>query len=94
MRDVTIRSRSDGVLELAPRLAPAGGSDRLLLIATVLLASAGLFVSGVMPAAVLAAIAASCLAGEVVLGVKALALLLLRPAADVLDVERWRARRG
>jgi hypothetical protein len=90
--DVEIRSRRDGVLELAPKHGHAGALERLTVIGTVLLASGSLFVCGAMPAPVLAAIAASCLAGEVVLAVRALALATLRPAAEVLEVARWRAR--
>jgi hypothetical protein len=93
MREVTIRKREDGIVELAPRSAPLDPSDRRLVIATVLLLAGGLFVSGALPAAVLGAVAASCLAGEVLLGVRALALVLLRPAAEVHDVAHFRARR-
>jgi hypothetical protein len=93
MADVTIRSREDGVVELAPKHAPADGADRLLVIGTVLLAAAGLFASGLMPAGVLALIAASCLAGEVVLAIRALVLVLARPAADVLELARRRPQR-
>jgi len=93
MHDVSIRNRKDGIVELVPRLAPVERTDRLLVIVTVLLVAAGLFVSGAMPAEVLAAVAASCVAGEVVLGVKALALALFRPAAQVHDVPSWHARR-
>jgi hypothetical protein len=60
MADVTIRSREDGVVELAPKHAPADASDRLVVIGAVLFAASGLFLSGLMPAGVLAAIAASC----------------------------------
>lgn len=93
MADVTIRSRKDGVVELAPKHAPADASDRLLVIGTVLFAAAGLFLSGLMPAGVFAAIAASCLAGEVVLALRALVLYVVRPASDVLELARCRAQR-
>jgi hypothetical protein len=93
MAGVTIRSRKDGVVELTPKHAYADGPDRLVVVGTVLIAAASLFVSGLMPAEVLAAIAVSCLAGEAVLGVRALGLALLRPAADVLDAARWRPER-
>jgi hypothetical protein len=93
MADVTIRSRRDGVVELAPKHAFANASDRLVVIGTVLFASSGLFLSGLMPAGVLAAIAASSLAGEVVLALKAVLLHLLRPAGDVLELARCRLQR-
>lgn len=93
MREVWIRRRSDGVTELSPRLAPLESADRWLIIFTVLICSAGFFMAGVMPAAVLGALAVACLAGEVVLGAKALVLVLLRPPAEVHEVPRFAARR-
>ena len=93
MQDVTIRSRKDGIVELAPKHPPADGAERLLLVGTVLLASAGLFVCGMMPGEVLLAIAATSLAGEAALGVRAIALRLLHPAAEVLELAHCRARR-
>lgn len=92
MRRVTIRSRRDGIVELSPRLAPLDASDRMLVIVTVLLVASGLFVSGVLPGPVLGAVVASCLAGEVYLAVKAAALVLLRPLAEVHELARLRAR--
>jgi hypothetical protein len=86
MHHVTIRSRSDGITELGPKLAPLEPSDRLLVIVTVILVTAGFFMSGVMPAEAFAAVVVSSLAGEIVLGVKALVLLALRPAAEVHEV--------
>jgi hypothetical protein len=93
MADITIRSRKDGLVELAPNHAPRDVSDRLTVVCTVLLAAGGLFVSGLMPAGVLAAMAASCLAGEVVLALEALLLPLVRPPAEVLELARWRPQR-
>ena len=93
MQDVTIRSRKDGIVELAPKHAPADPLDRLMVIGTVLLASAGLFVCGMMPGEVLVAIAASSLAGELVLGIRAIALRLLHPAAEVLELAHCRVPR-
>jgi hypothetical protein len=90
---VTRRHRHDGIVELSPKLAPLAPADRLLVIVTVLLVAGGLFVSGAIPAAVAAAVAASCLAGEVFLGLKAVVLIVLRPAAEVHEVPRWHARR-
>jgi hypothetical protein len=90
---VTRRHRQDGIVELSPKLAPLAPADRLLVIVTVLLAANGLFVCGAIPAPVAAAIAVSCLAGEVVLGLKAVVLLALRPAAEVHEVPRWGSRR-
>jgi hypothetical protein len=52
----------------------------------VLLATGGLFLAGVIPPAVTGAILLSCIAGEVVLGAKALLLALLRPVAEVRQV--------
>lgn len=86
MRHVTIRSRSDGITELGPRLSPLDPSDRLLVIVTVILAAAGFFMTGFMPAEALAAIVFSSVAGEIVLGVKAAILFVLRPAAEVREV--------
>jgi hypothetical protein len=93
MREVWIRRRSDGVTELTPRLAPLEAPDRWLIIFTVAIAAAGFFMAGVMPAAVLGAVVAACLAGEVVLGAKALVLALLRPLAEIHEVPRFGGRR-
>lgn len=92
MREVWIRRRSDGVTELSPKLAPIEAADRWLIIFTVVMSAAGFFLAGAMPAAVFAAVVAACLAGEVVLGAKALVLLLLRPPAEVHEVPRFGAR--
>jgi hypothetical protein len=86
MREVWIRDRPDGVTELSPRLSPLDRFDRFLLIFTVVLATGGFFLSGAMPVEVAAAILASCVAGEVVLGAKALLLVLVRPVAEVREV--------
>ncbi len=93
MREVWIRRRTDGVTELSPRLAPLQPTDRWSLIFTVLIASGGLFLAERMPAAVLGAFIVACLVGEVVLGAKALVLLLLRPRAEVLEVPRFAPHR-
>ncbi len=93
MRAVWIRKRSDGVTELSPRLAPLDVGDRWLVIVTVVICAAGFFTTGLMPAPVLGTILAACLAGEVVLGAKALVLALLRPPAEVLEVPRFERRR-
>jgi hypothetical protein len=89
---VWIRNRPDGVTELSPPLAPLDRFDRGLVIFTVLLAAGGLFLAGVMPAPVAGAILLSCIAGEVVLGAKALLLALLRPVAEVREVPSWTLR--
>lgn len=94
MRPVTIRNRGDGLVEIAPRLSPLGATERMLVITSVLFVAAGLFVAGLMPAMVLAAIAACSLAGEVVLGLKALLLVLLRPPAQVVEVRVRASRRS
>jgi hypothetical protein len=93
MREVWIRRRPDGVTELSPRLAPLDPGDRWLIIFTVVISACGFFLAGVMPAEVLASLFAACLAGEVVLGAKALVLALLRPLAPVHEVPRFAARR-
>lgn len=93
MQDVTIRSRRDGIVELTPKHAPADSSDRLMVIGTVLLACAGFFVCGMMPGEVLVAIATTSLAGEVVLGIRAIALRLFHPAAQVFELAHCRAQR-
>jgi hypothetical protein len=92
MRDVTIRSRADGIIELVPRLAPLKSGERAVVIVTVLFLTFGLFVGGVLPGIFAIAVAASCVAGEVVLGVKAAALALRRPLAPVHEVRRFRRR--
>jgi hypothetical protein len=94
MRNVVIRSRADGIVELTPRLVPLEPGDRLMVIVTVLLVTGGLFLCGAIPAAVGGAVAASCVVGEVVLGLKAAALALLRPVAQVLEVPHLGRRRG
>lgn len=93
MREVFIRRRSDGVTELTPKLAPLEVEDRWLVIVTVVIAGCGLFMTGVMPAPVLATVVAASLAGEVVLGAKAVVLALLRPLAEVYEVPRFVRRR-
>ena len=92
MRDVTIRSRADGIIELVPKLSPMKPTERLVVIVTVLLVTAGLFVCAVLPGGVALAVAASCVAGEVVLGVKAAILALVRPLAPVHEIPRFRRR--
>ncbi len=92
MRGVWIRNRPDGVTELSPALAPLEVGDRWLVIVTVVMATGGFFIAGAMPAMVLGAVLASCFAGEVVLGAKALVLALLRPPAEVHEVARWQHR--
>lgn len=89
---VWIRNRPDGVTELSPPIAPLEPFERGLVIATAVIGTAGFFVAGVVPAPVLAIVLASCLAGEVVLGTKALVLALLRPVAEVHEVPRWALR--
>jgi hypothetical protein len=93
MREVWVRNRSDGVTELSPPLVPLDRFDRVLVIVTVMMVAALFFVAGALPAPVLATLLAACLAGEVVLGAKALLLALLRPAADVHEVPRFQRRR-
>jgi hypothetical protein len=93
MHEVTIRSRSDGVTEVAPKLTTLDAEERSLVIFTVLINGGAFFVSGALPAAALGALAAACLAGEVVLGAKALFLALRRPLADVHEVPAWTLRR-
>jgi hypothetical protein len=92
MHGVTIRNRTDGVTELSPRIAPLDREERALVIVTVLMAASAFFVSGVLPIAVLAALLAACIAGELVLGVKALVLALRRPLADVHEVAHTHLR--
>jgi hypothetical protein len=90
---VWIRNRNDGVVELSPTLCPVPRADRWLVIFTVAMAAAGVFTAGAMPGEVFALVFASAIAGEVVLGAKAVLLLLLRPAAQVVEVPRF-ARAG
>ncbi len=86
MNDVTIRTRDDGLVELAPKLAPMDPLGRWLVIVTVLMASLGFYASGLMPPVALLAIAIFCVAGDAFLGAKALLLLVVRPAAEVHEV--------
>jgi hypothetical protein len=92
MREVLIRRRADGVTEVTPRLAPLELADRWVIIFTVAMAAFAFFNTGVMPAEILATVIAACLAGELVLGAKALVLLVLRPPAEVHEVARFRRR--
>ena len=92
MNDVTIRRRDDGVVELAPKLAPMDALGRWLVIVSVLMTAIGFFVSGAMPVEALAAIVAFSVAGDVFLGLKAVALTVLRPAAEVREVRPLRGR--
>ncbi len=94
MRDVTIRSRADGITELVPKLSPLKAGDRAIIIVAVLLVTGGLFIAGAVPGIAAAVVAASCVAGEVVLGVKAAALALFRPLAPVHEVRRFKQRRA
>ncbi len=94
MRDVTIRSRADGLIELAPKLAPLKPGDRAIVITAVLFVTGGLFLSGLMPALAAAVIAGSCLVGDLVLAVKRAALALLRPTARIVQVPSFERRRS
>jgi hypothetical protein len=93
MHDVTIRNRADGVVELGPRLAALAPADRLILVVSLVLVACGLFVSGALRAEAVAALVLSALAGELVLAVKGVVLAILRPLAEVHDVNRFRGRR-
>ncbi len=93
-RDVLVRSRSDGLIELTPKLSPMQVDERWMIITTVLIASWGFYLSGSMPAPVLALVLTCCLVGDVALGAKAILLALLRPQAQVIEVSRFdRSRR-
>lgn len=92
MRDVTIRNRADGLVELGPRIAPLAPADRLLVVVTLILGASGLFVSGALRPEAAAVVIVSALAGEIVLAVKAGILAVLRPRADVHEVPRARNR--
>jgi hypothetical protein len=83
---MSIRRRPDGVTEVSPKFAPMKRDDRWLVIATVLMASTGFFVAGVLPAAALAAMFCACLVGELLIGVKAMFLLVARPPAEVHEL--------
>ncbi len=92
--NVWIRNRNDGVVELSPTICPVPRADRWLVIFTVAIAAAGLFTAGTLPGEIFALVFASAVAGEVVLGTKAVLLLVLRPAAQVVDVPRFALRAG
>lgn len=83
MNDVSIRTRDDGLVELTPKLAPMDPLGRCLVIVTVLFSALGFYVAGSMPAEALGAIVAFSVAGDLFLGLRAVALALLRPAAEV-----------
>jgi hypothetical protein len=86
MREVSIRQRRDGITELSPKLAPLERDDRWLIIFTVLMTASCFFLAGALPASMFAALFGACVAGELVLGVKALVLMLLRPRAQVHEI--------
>lgn len=94
MHDVTIRSRADGIIEVAPRIAALETGDRLLVIVTVLLVTGGLFLCGLLPAAVAGTIALSCVAGDALIWLKAGLLAVFRPAAEVHEVPSFARRRA
>ncbi len=93
MRDVWITRRADGVTELSPRLGALDLGERWLVIVTALIAAAGFFMAGVVPAEIFVTLVVACLAGELVLGVKEVFLFLLRPPAQVYEVPRFGRRR-
>jgi len=93
MRHVWIRIRPDGVTELSPELAPLERDDRRVVTFTLMIVTLGFFMAGFIPPAVVPTVAISCLAGEMILGAKALVLAVLRPPAEVLEVARWQGRR-
>jgi hypothetical protein len=88
-RDVLVRSRSDGLTELTPKLAPLRLDERWMVITTVVIASWGFFLAGSMPAPVLALVLTACLVGDIAIGAKTLMLTLLRPPAKVILVPRF-----
>jgi hypothetical protein len=92
-RDVLIQSRRDGLTELTPKLAPMQLDERWMIITTVVIASWGFFLTGTMPAPVLALVLTACLVGDIGLGAKAVLLALLRPPAKVIPVPRFERRR-
>jgi hypothetical protein len=93
MREVWIRNRPDGVTELSPTLAPLAREERWIIAYSVAMVAAGFFMSGALPAPMLAAVLVSCVAGEVVLGAKVLLLALLRPRAEVVEIPTGHLRR-
>jgi hypothetical protein len=58
-----------------------------------MMAGIAFFMAGALPLPALAAVFCTCLAGELVLGVKALLLRLLRPAAEVYEIPARPLRR-
>lgn len=88
------RNRSDGVTELSPTLSPLDRGDRWLIIFTVGITCSAFFMAGAMPGSILLSIIACAVAGELVLGAKALLLLLFRPEAEVHEVPHWQLRRS
>jgi hypothetical protein len=93
MSDVTVRlRRSEGLVEVVPTSAPLDRPDRWLAMFTVCFAATGLFVGGALPPQAVAVTLACCIAGE--LGVMARSLALLRrPPAEVHELPRRRFRR-
>jgi hydroxymethylglutaryl-CoA reductase len=94
MRDVTIRCRADGITELSPKIAPLRAADRAIVIGAVVSVTLGLFLGGLLPPVVAALVAGACFAGEIVLLVKAAALALLRPLAEVREMPSFTRRRA
>ena len=88
-----IRNRSDGITELSPTLSPLDRGDRWLIIFTVAICASAFFVVGSMPGSVFLTLLGLAVAGEIVLGAKALLLLLFRPEAEVHEVRQFQLRR-
>jgi hypothetical protein len=86
---VLVRNRSDGLTELSPKLPPLQIHERWMIITAVVLTSWGFFLAGWLPAPVLALVLTCCLAGEVVMGARALLVSLVRKPAKVIQVARF-----
>jgi hypothetical protein len=89
MRHVVRGRRTDGLIELRPRDQRLERPDWYFAAFTVILLATGLFMSAAIPPALLAAVLAAALSGEVCLSLRDL-LLLRRPRAEIFVLARGR----
>ncbi len=89
MARVVVRRRRDGVRQIQPTLAPLTPGERWATMFTLLIATAGLFVSAAMPPQVFLFWLACCALSEVAAQAPALTALR-RPVAEVVDLPRAR----
>jgi hypothetical protein len=94
MRDVTIRRRTDGTVQIIRLSAPPlDRLERYLLAVTVLFTAQGYFVAGHLPPqvnAIVSSIVLACLAGAEIGEALRSRALLRRPKATVEELPRRR----